>query len=58
MSPVTGRRVRFGYILPQGWPTAYPEAYRNIQLWNQLPEDALGALSYKPSSFIEKGLGK
>jgi hypothetical protein len=22
-----------------------------IQLWNQLPEDALGALSCKPSSF-------
>jgi hypothetical protein len=29
----------------------YSFVNRTIQLWNQLPEDALGALSCKPSSF-------
>jgi hypothetical protein len=27
---------------------------RTIQLWNQLPADALGSLSCKPSNFREK----
>jgi hypothetical protein len=30
---------------------------RTIQLWNQLPEEALGTLSCKPSSF-RKGVRK
>jgi hypothetical protein len=34
----------------------YSFVNRTIQLWNQLPEDALGTLSCKPSSF-RKGLG-
>jgi hypothetical protein len=29
----------------------YSFVNRTIQLWNQLPEDALGTLSCKPSSF-------
>jgi hypothetical protein len=29
----------------------YSFANRTIQLWNQLPADALGALSCKPSGF-------
>jgi hypothetical protein len=29
----------------------YSSVNRIIQLWNQLPEDALGTLSCKPSSF-------
>jgi hypothetical protein len=29
----------------------YSSVNRTIQLWNQLPEDALGTLSCKPSSF-------
>jgi hypothetical protein len=35
----------------------YSFVNRTIQLWNQLPEYALGTLSCKPSSF-KKGLGK
>jgi hypothetical protein len=29
----------------------YSFVNRTIQLWNQLPEDVLGALSCKPSNF-------
>jgi hypothetical protein len=32
----------------------YSFVHRTIQLWNQLPEDALGALSCKPSSFRKR----
>jgi hypothetical protein len=32
----------------------YSFVNRTIQLWNQLPEDALGALSCKPSSFRKR----
>jgi hypothetical protein len=32
----------------------YSFVNRSIQLWNQLPEDALGALSCKPSSFRKR----
>ncbi|PNF36743.1 hypothetical protein B7P43_G11575 [Cryptotermes secundus] len=32
----------------------YSFVNRTIQLWNQLPADALGALSYKPSNFRKK----
>jgi hypothetical protein len=35
----------------------YSYVNRTIQLWNQLPEDALGTLSRKPSSF-RKRVGK
>jgi hypothetical protein len=35
----------------------YSFVNRTIQLWNQLPEDALGTLSCKPSSF-KKGARK
>jgi hypothetical protein len=35
----------------------YSFVNRTIQLWNQSPEDALGTLSCKPSSF-KKGVGK
>jgi hypothetical protein len=31
-----------------------PFLNRTIQLWNQLPEDALGTLSCKPSSFRKR----
>jgi hypothetical protein len=32
----------------------YSFVNRTTQLWNQLPEDALGALSCKPSSFRKR----
>jgi hypothetical protein len=32
----------------------YSSVNRTIQLWNQLPEDALGALSCRPNSFRER----
>jgi hypothetical protein len=32
----------------------YSFVNRTIQLWNQLPEDALETLSCKPSSFRER----
>jgi hypothetical protein len=32
----------------------YSFVNRTIQLWNQLPEDALGALSCKPSGFRKR----
>jgi hypothetical protein len=32
----------------------YSSVNRTIQLWNQLPEDALGTLSCKPSSFRKR----
>jgi hypothetical protein len=32
----------------------YSFVNRTIQLWNQLPEDALGTLSCKPSSFKKR----
>jgi hypothetical protein len=36
----------------------YSFVNRTMQLWNQLPEDALGTLSCKPSVFKKKVLGK
>jgi hypothetical protein len=35
----------------------YSSVNRTIQLWNQLPEDALGTLSCKPSSFRKRFRG-
>jgi hypothetical protein len=32
----------------------YSFVNRTIQLWNQLPEDALGALACKPDSFKKR----
>jgi hypothetical protein len=32
----------------------YSSVNRTIQLWNQLPEDALGTISCKPSSFRKR----
>jgi hypothetical protein len=36
------------------WRTSDSFINRTIQVWNQLPEDALGALSCKPSNFIKR----